>query len=223
MADQHLRTAARLAAASPSPESEGALIKQRLRAGTISQEMVALAAYCGHEASAVVGPCEHTALYEVPGDAQCWCFLASQPDLSRWVRGLYRWGPEVQVRSAVAAARCALLEWMAEECDGECGMEDRDCPLTRDPVRAIEAAETWLADQTTANLAALRNSARAAHEVGFVPGWALLDSCFTPAKGKITSAGCLAVIEFAAAQAGEAPVRTAIQAALIEWALRGGA
>lgn len=57
MADHRLRTAARALQADTSPEARAAVLRERLRAGAIDPERVALAAYCGDEGARIgLGP-----------------------------------------------------------------------------------------------------------------------------------------------------------------------
>lgn len=172
MTDQRLRRLEREVAASPSLESEAALLRERLRAGALSLERLELAAYCGHEAALdVVGRtcdrihpgCPHGDLclccgcHEgVPlGVDDCWRGKRMHVLVSDFVAGLSRWGAGVQTMAAIAAANAGDLVVVVR------GVRDNG-------VLDVDAGGTAMA---------------------------------------------------AAREAGEAPVRSAIQSALISWAL----
>lgn len=187
----------------------------------MTRERVELAAYVGHVGAASAlgraNPCPHDG---VTGCSAC--------DMRRMTGGLHRFGSlapaaplrtaEILVRAAVGAARAALVVW--ENLPTTiCYDEDLE-PVGTYPRRAVQACEAWLVDPTDRRIDALRAVVSHARRGGrFLPTWALLDSMFTPARNKVSRAGFEAIVLFASGQAGEAPVREAIQSALIAWAL----
>lgn len=243
MTDQRLRRLEREVAASPSLESEAALLRERLRAGTLSPERLELAAYCGHVGARVVALGAHNpAAHEIP-NGKAWLAVAPfdtvdltpdsvgrlpSPlplvfDLPRWVRGLSRWGPTVQVRAAVAAARAALP--IEHPCfGGPVHVHDAtggdhyggDCDLA---LFAIEGAEKWLEDPTPKNLLVWRNAWFACEweQAQWLPWVSSAD--YPQPSGPPTVADQASHIIRAGSLAGDAPVRAAIQSALIAWAL----
>lgn len=235
MTDQRLRRLERDAAASPSPESEAALLRERLRAGTLSLERLELAAYCGHEAALdVVGRtcdrihpgCPHGDLclccgcHEgVPlGVDDCWRGKRMHVLVSDFAAGLSRWGPAVQVRAAVAAARAALA-WRSADLDL---WPDSPGFLWGPANRAVEAAERWLQNPTADMLPQnLPREFPLLTNAGDTRCFFQLLCCLPSAQhGWNTEAnGALEAVRESAALAGELAVRSAIQSALITWAL----
>lgn len=127
MSDAVLRDLERRWRQTRSSDDEAAYLLRRVRTGAVSQERLALAAYCGHPAFVVNGE--------------------SGPDAAEpFVAGLSPWGREACVRAGVAAfraafstvgpskpgARCAsaLSDWVACPCDAH--------------VRAVQAAHADL-------------------------------------------------------------------------------
>lgn len=214
-ADLRLRTAGRALAADPSPEAQGALIRERLRAGDLSQERVELAAYCGHEGArfAIDPECGAFGLHNE--------WLTGALDLLAWLRGLSRW-EGAQVRAAMAAARVAL-EVAAERAKFDGRPIERIHAELRAAGRAIEAAEAWAACPCEEHW-------NAWHEA-FVNAGHLLWLPFPLFPGHLRSELRAAFeeerpaegIAEAARLAGEPAVREAIQRALVEWTLGGGA
>jgi len=131
--EQHLAELKRRWEESGLPADEAAWLKARTAAGDLPAERLMLAAYLGHEAARTAD-----------GDA-----LAAPDDLAEWVRGLERWGKEVLVRAAVAAARRVLPLW------------ERKRAGDRRPHDAIAAAEAWLAEPTPERAAAAERAAEA--------------------------------------------------------------
>lgn len=233
MSDHTLSSLRRRARQTGSVEDDSALLVARLRAGTLTRERLELAAYCGDGAAIealgvprvaellapVVGQTaraymEHQALGALVGQINAG---ARPSTFSPWLSGLSRWsdvGPVpgwVLVRASVAAARVADCEWAPERCDGECGTEDeRDCPITGWALRAIEAAEAWLADPTNdARWTAWHASYVEAGHLAWLP---------VPTRASETGARARDAI-LSATFAGEQPVREAICRSLVEWAL----
>ena len=242
MSDQRLRRLERDAAASPSPESEAALLRERLRAGTLSLERLELAAYC-HPPGAYLGGFAPWIVLGWVNGRECvnearvsgravpagethfeWCPGSRRyrhPDerarLAWWVAGLSRWGPEVQVRAAVAAARLVLSRRSAE-------LDlwpDSPWFLWGQANRAVEAAEAWLMcpcdhheDAWLIASGALHMDPRVqSHPYAWVPTgpWTSDPDQAHNREAPVHVGGLVGE--------GEAPVRAAIQSALISWAL----
>ncbi len=241
MSDLRLRLAARGLAADPSPEAQAALLRERLRAG-LDPQRAELAAYCGHEGARLAWGCRTWGtlpLYQEnpkpnPGpDGTLYEFVGVSTDLAPayalapWVRGLSRWGAEAQVRAAIAAARVALERWEEQEglisWEGKPGIRDaawewrllpEDHPK-RSPRRAIEAAESWVACPCEEHEVAWSRAGIACAGGGnLVLAWLPI-----PADVDTHEHNLGQVPRNAAHLAGEAPVREAIQRALIEWSL----
>lgn len=245
MTDQRLRRLERDAAANPSPESEAALLRERLRAGTLSLERLELAAYC-HPPGAYLGGFAPWIVLGWVNGRECvnearvsgravpagethfeWCPGSRRyrhPDerarLAWWVAGLSRWGPEVQVRAAVAAARVALPFWDAGRSEVREAAEE-----------GLRRVKDWLdgTDGTT-------HRVRAAHDgggpfAGIPHGIRSVLSIAIRAEARDERGMGIdmpATIRWAVAQFnhhrfapehGEPRVRAAIQSALISWAL----
>lgn len=236
MSDERLRTLER-AASTGDPAARVALLRARVRAGTLSQERLELAAYVGNpDARAALGRCcaKHDAL-ERRGLGMTRHYCAEDP-LAPWVRGLSRWGAEVRVRFVAAAARAALGPW----CDstrlsgrtglhaervrgGHCGRCTTRLPGDTRPGDAVEAAEAWLAcpcpDHASAAMLAYAGWAPPgdASTMAFFGAAYLAGTCGEPPfRGdyeaeQVTLAGSRI--------AGETAVREAIRSALSAWAL----
>jgi len=98
-------------------EDEVAYLRERVRAGLLSQERLELLAYCGQ-------PAARAAL-----DNETW---ETTDDPFQWTSNLLaRWGQIASVRAAVAAARAAIRVWQTEQ--------DATYQLA-----AIQAAEDWV-------------------------------------------------------------------------------
>lgn len=244
MTDQRLRRLEREVATSPSLESEAALLRERLRAGTLSPERLELAAYCGHRPARSLLPRCGDHGHDDDSDGGCRLVPDGQPhpapihepgglcvyrDLSEFVAGLSRWGPTVQVRAAVAAARVAWGEAVAAE-------QRRPSAAGLLSMAAINAVEQWLKDPNEGNRIDAARAFLAARPVDaglqfrwlpMVPTRYQAGTHPTPEGGgwgeeppypgpNLWHPG---EIMAAAELAGEAPVRAAIQSALITWAL----
>ena len=157
MSDLDLRTAARHAALDGSPEARAALLRERLRAGELTQERVALAAYCGDEAAQqACGQTLGDLLLDVfpenteaRRDADDWgstvmAQLAARPlttmPFSVWVSGLFHWGHEAGTRAGVAAAKAARAAGAARDQVCCCGssIESHDSGSGHSPVHACD-------------------------------------------------------------------------------------
>lgn len=168
--------------------------------------------------------------------------LARMP-LSLWVQGISRWGPETLVRAAVAAAGAAREAGAARDLTCCCGssigahgwgdghafthacdyhhLPDCECPEHPEPVRAIEAANAWLAcpcneHQSAAQDAASTGELRIPPESAWWRQFSnlmLLGQCLQADQ-------CIAALAASASRlAGESLVRSAIQESLVAWAL----
>lgn len=140
MSDLRLRVAARAASLDSSPEAQAALLRERLRAGTTTQYLIELAAYCGHEGAkrALVptdGPwnfaedgvthvtaCKACLVAGNPiytfrwsgrrGPGYSFCMLHhNEWGYDMWLNGLGRWNFLVLARAAIAAAEDVFPAW----------------------------------------------------------------------------------------------------------------
>jgi hypothetical protein len=224
MSDARLRELERRAA--HDPDARPALLLERVRAGALTRERVEVADYCGDRVArdALGGGVRHAPASD---------FLP----LANWVSGLSRWGPEVQVRAALAAAEVVHRQHVERfpcrdyvnrfGCDvldagghplthGFCG----DCDhLNAEQRRVLDACRAWLDCQCDEHAAAWLKA-------WFEAAWA--DAQWLPwvrhegypnYTGPVVVADQTPQVLAAAREAGEAPVREAIQRALISWAL----
>ncbi len=90
------------------PQAAVALLRQRVRAGEVSQAMLELAAYCGHEGARELDPIEmRDVQHFLPKDSR------GDPSTARfhlWLRGLERW-PDALLRAVLAVRPWAVLQW----------------------------------------------------------------------------------------------------------------
>jgi hypothetical protein len=117
MSDQRLRRLEREAEADPAALVR--LLRERLRAGALSEQDLRLAAYLGHAPAA-------EAIGERP-------FPPGVRDLQARLIGLYEFGLEAALRAQVALARAFMPQFEA------------DRPGDRRPHEALEAVEAWIA------------------------------------------------------------------------------
>jgi hypothetical protein len=153
--------------------------------GALHPERLDLAAHLGH------APALAALEREAPAQS-----------LADWASGLHQWGHPACVRAAVAAARAAVATHAPREGDA-------------DAVRAIEAAEAWLACPCRKHYA----EAEAFNRLrGRLPEWAW---------EAVTSSHCAPracwhhrlAIQAAARALGEEATRAAVRDALVPWAL----
>jgi hypothetical protein len=228
--DVHLQDLRRRAGASGNVQDQAALLRARVRAGELAQELLELAAFCGSEAARlVVDPGHQVGTY---------FHLPPTPDRPHGIHGdgvrfdefvadLSRWADVpggVLVRASIVAARVALRA----EFDRAVRIEVADEPFTsawdiltpearprymtaelRRAAAALTAAEAWLACPCEEHEEAwIVASHHPGTDTPNVPDWL---PCGHARKG--------GTIPFAAVRAGEAPVRTAIRDALVAFAL----
>ncbi len=231
MTDATLQAIRRAHLAAPdSVEAHAAYLRAALRAGLLSQERVELAAYCGHEAAQqACGRTLGEVLMDVfpenteaRRDADEWgstvmAFLSPKPldtmPLNVLVSGLSRWGPEALTRAAAAAGWEALAKLPPLQLLAEGWHDPRILPR-----RALKAAEAWLACPC-----AEHGDAWSYTFATDLPTWVPISTMALAPSSRthdppIGPADC---VVHSARLAGEQPVRTAIQSALISWALRG--
>lgn len=96
MTDSRLRELERRWKETGSPKDEELYLRECLRTGRLSEEQLALAAFCTHSVAQVILD------YQAP----------IQPDtLREWVEGLSHWGKMCSIRAAIAAAQSCLHRW----------------------------------------------------------------------------------------------------------------
>jgi hypothetical protein len=228
--DAHLQDLRRRAGATGNVQDQAALLRARVRAGELGQDLLELAAFCGDEgARLVVDPGHQVGTYfhlpptpdrphGIHGDGVRFDEFVS--DISRWA-DVPGW---VVVRAAVAAARVALraefdrgvrIEVTGEQLASAWNIltpEARPRYMTADLRRAaaaLEAAEAWLACPCEKHEEAwIVASHHPGTDVPNVPGWL---PCGHARKG--------GTVLVAAQYAGEAAVRAAICDALVAYAL----
>lgn len=113
MSDQDLRALERRARATGHVDDAAAHLRARVRRGDLSPERLNLAAYAGDPAARAALGREAYWLAVRAVDHGDVSGEGDVLDLERWVRGLGRWGREVQQRAALAAARAAESRWRA--------------------------------------------------------------------------------------------------------------
>lgn len=145
MSDAKLRELERRFKESGRVEDEAAWLRERVRAGELDPERLALAAYVGH-----------------PGASRAVDDAAGPDDLGAWGEGLRRWGQRVWIRALLSALEHARLRsgtaegraWLTCPCQEHAeawraGLRDMAAPPARAPLlsacRAVadEADEGW--------------------------------------------------------------------------------
>lgn len=181
--------------------------------------------------------CECEVSVEIEEKPREWADRAS---LSAWLAGLSRWGKEATDRAAVAAARVAAEQsamcptgggaWHAAPHGGcFCGYgwdahrnPDKN-PRLHDAIRAIEAAEAYLAcpgeERWTRSGEALWTAWHEAYVNAGHLAWLPFPVGRLPGQTHGADHNCEVPQHAARLPAGEAPVGEAIQRALIAWAL----
>ncbi|RMG09942.1 MAG: hypothetical protein D6731_18720 [Planctomycetota bacterium] len=202
MSDDGLRRAER-AAAGGDPAARAEALRAKVRAGALSPQRLALAAYAGDPVAALAAP-----------------EVRRPPEFLSWLLGLDRWGSEAGVRAALAATRraCAVLAddepaptealacvaaWLARPCAGHAAEAQRAADRTarawtvaaqaqrHGPTSRAQVLDVWEAALNCARAAAVEERISAA-----------VESCLAAARA-----------------VGEAAVRAAVQDALSAWAL----
>lgn len=147
--DGALRALERAWLTSGALEDGVGLLAARRRAGFVTDEQLALAAFVGDPAAARVAGCP-----VAPRD-----LLSCTPgDLSHYVKGVERWGTRAAVRLAVAWVRTLRA------------LDDHRLTSARPHVaRGIEAADAWLADPTGPTARAAMEVYTALVDTAFAP------------------------------------------------------
>jgi hypothetical protein len=218
--DTSLRVRERAASAG-DVHAQAALLRARVRAGEVTSEAVALAAYCWDEAARLVlkphatihnpwCPCDLGKPFGPHTD----CCENKAWNVERWLRGLERWGREALVRAALAAAWEALNPSAHEGCEGA-HLDGLDCAAV---FSSLEASEAWLRDPSEERLEAWRLANVAAGSLDWIP---------LAAGGRhvrrTDSDDYAARVRAAAGLVGSEEVRAAICRRLVAWAIGGGA
>lgn len=168
-----------------------------------------LAAYCGAEWAREaldlfpLVPCYGTHLGHSNSCPRC--------NVQDFCAGLSRWGQQVQVSAAVAAARAA---W---ERNDRLAVGPSRLVAVAAPLRAIEAAEAWLACPCERH-----NDACYVHaEEIEAPGWSTIPAylVYHGSTGEAARSNLANLVAGAATLAGEPATRAAIQSALTAYAL----
>ena len=171
------------------------------------------------------------------------CVLDSARDghgLTGWLSGLSRWGPSVMVRAAVAAARVAYTEWLAErgwwlagrvagdtQGGGLVHTSGREQPEdawreAQAPLLAVEAAEAYVncpCDDHYGACRALVLESIDGPERLSEPFLRLLEVVNSGHLGVVSvSRFVVELVEAFSRACGEPAVRSAIQSALVSWA-----
>lgn len=150
MSDQRLRELER-AASHGDPVDRAAVLREKCRAGLLTQERVELAAYCGDPGARLVEEWPpDDGLYHAPVyvDSVDAC-NGSRPNAAcaycaefrEWVSGLSLWGFDTLIRAASAATTVGLPVWEEEH---DVTSYPADDPDAYSPRRAIEAVEAWV-------------------------------------------------------------------------------
>lgn len=217
MSDERLRELERRWTESGSVNDEAAYLKQRVRAGDLSQERLDLAAYCGREAALVALGANSTVEW----------------DSKAWAEGLGRWGPSIVLRAQCLLAEVLLPVWN-ENVPGDGRPEaalraaiahlEGTSHLSSDELLAIarSASDAFgMAQLPLAQKLAGRVCAVAAQTAGMLAGKRDAED-----KWREWQAGMLAVLLLLARSSG-GPGGTRAQAEvgrrLAAWALQGGA
>lgn len=177
-------------------------------AGLALRERIELAAYAGSEAARLLW-CEwdRSMPNHDAGKVPFALYRARKGlplKFNLWLQGLTRWGQHVQIRAAVAAARCALP------------VASLGVFQNQSAVGAIEATAVWLACPCEEHYQACAAASATlwSAQVGLPPTWAYV------AVNSVDSADQAArAIQAAAQLVPEPTLRAAICEALVSWAL----
>lgn len=199
MADTRARKLSR-AAAGGDQQAEARGLLERVRRGELARERLELAAYLGH---AVARLAHGDRIFGAAAEA-------GLVDFEAWVRGLDQW-PGALVRAALAAARCAQVEWIGTHSTASWEVTGVEA--------AIAAAETLVATPGKPG----EDIARLAHdELPDFAYYAALAVMGDQTNGNPFRRSLCAILpngESASQVAGTSAVREAIRDALIPWAL----
>lgn len=230
--DARLRSLER-AAASGDVEAQARQLAERVRAGTLTRERLELAAYCGDAAAREALGGAGLVLTGKDGAGRPVDLFEAGPSVHRvhfwpWVEGLERWRRlHAPVMAAVAAARLAATREERgqhyADCPDSWTPRDRACPACVAAIdsrarRAVEAAEAWCAFPCERYATEWAN--RSHNDRGFLaPKWLPCppDTGLACATQSSYYEAIRTAIEFCAK--GIPPVREAICARLIAWAL----
>lgn len=130
------------------PDARVRLLRARKRAGELTRNNIALAAYLGDEAcEEIEGYTDPTFMDHIAGICHCgWCELEQEGFIGCLVR-LIQWGQETIIRASIAAAqkvfRVRTAACMASQITLDC-----ECGEIRN---AIEAAECWIMNSSEEN------------------------------------------------------------------------
>ena len=194
-------------------------MRARMRAGTLTQERLELAAYCGNEWALCVGvgplnapictKCHGRQGHPTRGEPHA-CFCGPETRFGAWIAGLSCWGHNIMTRAAVAAWRAALRHAKPGGPGGQnFTLQQAYRARYGIAVAVVDAAEAWLTD-----------GADVATEVTWDDAWSESRNDWPHLPAPWASPGARASeIEAAARIAGEPATRAAIQAALTTWAL----
>ena len=170
MSDAKLRELERKWKESGSVEDEAAYLRERVRAGDLTQERLELAAYFGHAAAGRALPMS--------------LIQAAAPADLGWER-LEADGPEAVVRGLLAVSRAALNEW------------ERPGRASSRPRASIAAVEAWLACKGPEQLDRVRKCClqwekEVLSDVNLRAGGGGASPRIPPADPRLASAGYLA-------------------------------
>lgn len=159
--DDAFRSANRTATATGSPDDRRALIVARLRAGTLSQERFAAAAYAGDEGAAAVSGlctcgCRMEAWTETAAGPLDPTYHVATRDLLTWSAGVDVLGSNgAKLAAALGAADAAFATWSrSQPClgTGHASFQSTaPCSCCAQPWTLMSAARTYLAEPTEAN------------------------------------------------------------------------
>jgi hypothetical protein len=197
--DVHLQDLRRRAGASGNVQDQAALLRARVRAGELAQELLELAAFCGSEAARLVVDPSH----QVGTATGCASTSSSRTCLA---------GP-----MCPAGCLSALPSWRrgwrcARSSTAPCASEARPRYMTaelRRAAAALTAAEAWLACPCEEHEEAWIVASRERRQTGSSRPSARARRAASPGRSACRCPG----------GAGEAPVRTAIRDALVAFAL----
>jgi len=148
LSDQRLRSAERAAAHDSSADAQAAWLKERLRAGTTTPDLVELAAYCGHAGAGLLSPDRRN----------------EDLALEMWVAGLTHWHDALPGIAVTLAAEAAFPKWIERHqevgrprdpgCEPPVSGRLFGCPARSSPgtkcltiervKRAVETARVWV-------------------------------------------------------------------------------